>query len=89
MVDNNIRDCGIKAFAEALEVNTTLNGLYLENQQGAFDETTNRYGTLNTVYDLVARNRINYEFSKNPSLSQLYLSSVNNNVFLICYCCIV
>ena len=74
MIDNNIRDFGINAFAEALEVNTSLTWLSLEAQKKAFGGTidrTNRNDILSKIYDLVSRNKINYEISKNPSLTEI------------------
>ena len=79
VVVNYVRSEGAEALAEALKMNTTLTELNINNpsddkyNDGLFGGLNGNDITepLKMLYDPVARNRINYEFSKNPSLTEL------------------
>ena len=88
IVVNNIRNEETEALTEALKMNTTLTELNLNNPgngryRGGFLGGDNNINLLNMFYDPVSRNRINYEFSKNPSLAQLDLDL--DLILMSCY----
>ena len=105
IVVNNIRNEGTEALAEALKMNTTLTELNINLNQNGYYNGNGRYYDRNNnditellgmLYDPVSRNRINYEFSKNPSLTELSLghrnmhsglfggNNGNNNIMIGC-----